>query len=64
MPDLVDQNGRTFHNAKVTQTINAAYPAGVRTWIKRNGGLSQKVILLKGRELKRSTALLGGVPRC
>ena len=50
-PYLVDQNGRTFHNAKVTQTINAAYPASVRTWIKKNGGLSQKVILLKGREL-------------
>ena len=50
-PYLVDQKGRTFHNAKVTQTINAAYPASVRTWIKRNGGLSQKVILLKGREL-------------
>jgi hypothetical protein len=50
-PYLVDQHGRTFHNAKVTQTINAAYPAGVRTWIKKNGGLSQKVILLKGREL-------------
>ncbi len=50
-PYLVDQSGRTFHSAKVTQTINAAYPASVRTWIKRNGGLSQKVILLKGREL-------------
>ena len=50
-PYLVDQHGRTFHNAKVTRTINAAYPASVRTWIKRNGGLSQKVILLKGREL-------------
>jgi hypothetical protein len=50
-PYLVDQNGRTFHNTKVTQTINAAYPASVRTWIKRNGGLSQRVILLKGREL-------------
>ena len=50
-PYLVDQHGRTFHNAKVTQTINAAYPASVRTWIKKNGGLSQKVILLKGREL-------------
>jgi hypothetical protein len=57
-PYLVDQHGRTFHNAKVTRTINAAYPASVRTWIKRNGGLSQKVILLKGRELN------GLYPRC
>jgi hypothetical protein len=50
-PYLVDQNGRTFHNAKVTQAIDAAYPANVRAWIRKKGGLSQKVILLKGREL-------------
>jgi hypothetical protein len=57
-PYLVDKNGKTFRDRKVTQAINAAYPAGVRAWIKKNGGLSQKVILLKGREL---TALY---PRC
>ncbi len=50
-PYLVDQKGRTFHNAKVTQAIDAAYPANVRAWIRKKGGLSQKVILLKGREL-------------
>ncbi len=50
-PYLVDKNGRTFHNRDVTRTINAAYPASVRAWIRKNGGLSQKVILLKGREL-------------
>jgi hypothetical protein len=50
-PYLVDQNGRTFHNAKVTQAIDGAYPANVRAWIRKKGGLSQKVILLKGREL-------------
>lgn len=50
-PYLVDKNGRTFRNPKVTQTIDAAYPASVRAWIRKNGGLSQKVILLKGREL-------------
>ena len=31
--------------------MNAIYPAGIRAWIKRNGGLSQKIIMLKGREL-------------
>ena len=50
-PYLVDKNGRTFHNRDVTRTIDAAYPASVRAWIRKNGGLSQKVILLKGREL-------------
>jgi hypothetical protein len=49
-PYLVD-NGRTVRNREVTRTIGATYPAGVRAWIKKNGGLSQKVILLKGREL-------------
>jgi hypothetical protein len=27
------------------------YPANVRKWIARRGGLSKRVILLKGREL-------------
>ena len=50
-PYLVDKNGRTFRNRDVTRAIGATYPAGVRAWINKNGGLSQKVILLKGREL-------------
>ena len=57
-PYLVDKNGRTVRNRDMTRAVNATYPAGVRTWISRHGGLSQKVILLKGREL---TALY---PRC
>jgi hypothetical protein len=28
-----------------------AYPANVRKWIARHGGLSERLILLKGREL-------------
>jgi len=27
------------------------YPANVRKWIARHGGLSERLILLKGREL-------------
>jgi hypothetical protein len=50
-PYLIDKNGRSFRNREVTRAIGATYPAGVRAWIKKNGGLSQKVILLKGREL-------------
>jgi hypothetical protein len=57
-PYLVDKNGRTVRNRDMTRAVNATYPAGVRAWISRHGGLSQKVILLKGREL---TALY---PRC
>jgi hypothetical protein len=35
----------------VTRAIDASYPPAVRAWIKRHGGLTQDVILLKGREL-------------
>src|SRR5215510_11670634 len=57
-PYLVDDKGRKFRSREITQAVNAAYPANVRSWIKRNGGLNGKTILLKGRELN---AL---VPRC
>ena len=57
-PYLVDDNGRKFRSREITQAVNAAYPANVRAWIKRHGGLTPKTILLKGRELN---AL---VPRC
>jgi hypothetical protein len=57
-PYLVDDKGRKFRSREITQAVNAAYPANIRSWIKRNGGLNGKTILLKGRELN---AL---VPRC
>ena len=43
--------GESSARATITQAVNAAYPANVRSWIKRNGGLNEKIILLKGREL-------------
>lgn len=57
-PYLVDKNGHTFRKRELTQAMAATYPPNVRAWIKKNGGLSRNVILLKGREL---TALY---PRC
>lgn len=50
-PYLVDKSGHTFRKRELTQAMNATYPANVRAWIKKNGGLSRNVILLKGREL-------------
>ena len=50
-PFLIDEKGRTFRSREITQAVNAAYPANVRAWIKRHGGLTKNVILLKGREL-------------
>jgi hypothetical protein len=57
-PFLLDDKGRASRSREITKTVTAAYPASVRAWIKRNGGLTQKTILLKGREL---SALY---PRC
>jgi hypothetical protein len=50
-PVVVDDNGRKFRSRDVTRAIDASYPPAVRAWIKRHGGLTQDVILLKGREL-------------
>lgn len=50
-PFLVDEKGRKSRSREITKAVNAVYPASVRAWIKRNGGLTQKTILLKGREL-------------
>ena len=50
-PVVVDENGRRFRSRDVTRAIDASYPPAVRAWIKRHGGLTQDVILLKGREL-------------
>lgn len=51
-PRMVDrQTGRSYPARKETRAVTAAYPARVRAWIKRRGGLGRKMILLRGREL-------------
>jgi hypothetical protein len=50
-PIVADQYGRKHHSREITRAINATYPPAVRAWIKHNGGLTQNVILLRGREL-------------
>jgi len=47
----VDRSGREYAAAEPTRAIAASYPASVRAWIRRHGGLSRRVILLRGREL-------------
>ena len=47
----IDQQGKQYAAPDETRIVTAAYPAGVRVWIKRNGGLTQKLILLRGRQL-------------
>jgi hypothetical protein len=45
------RTGYTARAPEATRTVTASYPAGVRAWIKRRGGLSQKPIYLRGKEL-------------
>ena len=51
-PRWVDlRSGLTARDPQATRIIAASYPAGVRAWIKKRGGLTQKIIYLRGREL-------------
>jgi hypothetical protein len=47
-----DENGNARTHAGATQLMLATYPASVRSWIRRNGGLTRRTILLRGRELR------------
>jgi hypothetical protein len=44
-------NGGRVTSPAATQAMYEVYPANVRKWIARRGGLSKRIILLKGREL-------------
>jgi hypothetical protein len=46
-----DHNGRPISSSMGTQVLMEVYPAKVRHWIQRKGGLSRKMIYLQGREL-------------
>ena len=51
-PKYVDpRSGRMSGSLEATRIVTKSYPAGVRAWIKKRGGLTQKVIYLRGREL-------------
>jgi hypothetical protein len=57
-PRIVDEAGRSHASSAATKAVIASYPAGVRTWLKQRGGLTSKVLLLRGRELTKL------YPRC
>lgn len=50
-PQWMDRNGHMWRTVEATRAVTATYPAKVRAWIKKRGGLTQKVIYLRGREL-------------
>ena len=47
----MDRRGRLYAEPEVSEAVLEAYPAAVRGWIRRRGGLSSRLLLLRGREL-------------
>jgi len=45
-------NGRAITNPEATQMLYSMYPSQVRHWIAQRGGLTPRMIFLRGRELQ------------
>jgi hypothetical protein len=45
-------NGRTVTNPEATHMLYAGYPSKVRRWISRRGGLTPRMIFLRGKQLQ------------
>jgi hypothetical protein len=48
----IDRRGRMYAEPEASELVLEAYPAPVRSWIERRGGLTSRLLLLRGRELK------------
>jgi len=47
----IDRRGRMYAEPEASEVVLEAYPAPVRGWIRRRGGLTSRLLLLRGREL-------------
>jgi hypothetical protein len=47
----IDRRGRLYAEPEASQAVLEAYPAPVRGWISRRGGLTSRLLLLRGKEL-------------
>ena len=47
----VDQRGRSSAEPEASDLVLQTYPAPVRGWIRRRGGLTSRLLILRGREL-------------
>jgi hypothetical protein len=47
----VDRHGHMYAEPEASELVLEAYPAAVRGWIQRRGGLTSRLLLLRGREL-------------
>jgi hypothetical protein len=57
--ELDDRTGRLSPATAATRAIQGTYPPAVQAWIARHGGLSHRLILLRGRELRAMLPLCG-----
>ena len=48
---LVDQFGGEYPAPEATRVVAATYPAPIRAWIRRHGGLTPSPVFLFGRDL-------------
>jgi hypothetical protein len=47
----MNARGRLYAEPEASAAVLDAYPLAVRSWIRRRGGLSSRILLLRGREL-------------
>ena len=47
----IDGRGRTYAEPEASRAVLESYPGPVRDWISRRGGLTSRMLLLRGREL-------------
>jgi len=48
---LLDRGGRLRAEPRATRIVLETYPEAVQQWIRRHGGLTSRLLLLRGREL-------------
>jgi hypothetical protein len=47
----IDRRGRMYAEPEASELVLETYPSPVRNWIRRRGGLTSRLLLLRGREL-------------
>jgi hypothetical protein len=47
----IDRRGRMYREPEASKFVLEAYPAPIRGWIRQRGGLTSRLLLLRGREL-------------
>jgi hypothetical protein len=55
----MDARGRLYAEPEASAAVLDAYPSAVRSWIRRRGGLTSRILLLRGRELAAIYPLCG-----